>query len=114
MGKRIERVNQLIKEELSGIILREIELPAGILLTLTRVETSVDLNQTKVFISVIPENKRKRVLKALEKSIYDLQQKLNKRLNMRPVPRIWFVEEKETAEAGRIEEILEELKKEKK
>jgi ribosome-binding factor A len=31
---------------------------------------------------------------------------------MRPIPRIKFLEEKETVEAGRIEELLEELKKE--
>ena len=111
MGKRIEQVNQLIKEELSQIILREIELPSGILLTLTRVETSVDLRQAKVFISVIPENKREKVLEEVNRNIYDLQQKLNKRLNMRPVPKIRFIEEKETVEAGKIEEILERLKK---
>jgi len=110
MGKRIEQVNQLIKEELSQIILREIELPPGILLTLTRVETSVDLRQAKVFISVIPENKREKVSEAVNRNIYDLQQRLNKRLNMRPVPKIRFIEEKETAEAGKIEEILEKLK----
>ena len=98
MGKRIEQVNQLIKEELSQIILREVELPSGILLTLTQVETSVDLRQAKVFISVIPENKREKVLEEVKRNIYDLQQKLNKRLNMRPVPKIRFIEEKETAE----------------
>lgn len=111
MGKRIEQVNQLIKEELSQIILREVELPSGILLTLTQVETSVDLRQAKVFISVIPENKREKVLEEVNRNIYDLQQKLNKRLNMRPVPKIRFIEEKETVEAGKIEEILERLKK---
>jgi ribosome-binding factor A len=30
---------------------------------------------------------------------------------MRPVPKIRFVEEKETVKAGRVEEILEKLKK---
>jgi len=111
MGKRIEQVNQLIKEELSQIILREIELPPGTLLTLTRVETSVDLRQAKVFISVIPEGKREKVSEAVNRNIYDLQQRLNKRLNMRPIPKIRFIEEKETVEAGRVEEILERLKK---
>ncbi len=39
MSKRIPQVNQLIKKELSQIILREIEFPVGVLVTLTRVET---------------------------------------------------------------------------
>lgn len=111
MKKRIQQVNQLIKEELSQIILREIEFPPGTIVTLTRVETSVDLEQVKVYISVMPERRRSEVLKILNRQIYELQQKLNQRLRMRPIPRINFVGEKETAEAGRIEELLEKIKR---
>lgn len=114
MSKRIRQINQLIKKELSQIILREIEISSEILITLTRVETSPDLEEAKVYISVLPEEKRGRVLQILNKNIYSLQQKLNRRLKTRPIPRISFIEEKETVEAGRIEEILAELKKEEK
>lgn len=114
MTKRLQRVNQLIKKELSQIILREIEFPAGVLVTITRVESAANLIQAKVFISVIPEEKILEVLRILNYQIYQLQQKINKRLKMRPVPQIKFLSEKKTSEAGRIEEILEKLKKEKK
>lgn len=113
MSKRIQRVNQLIKKELSQIILREVDFPLGLLVTVTGVETSSDLNQAKVYISVMPKNKVQNVLEILEKLIYYLQQKLNRRLRMRPIPRIKFVEEKKTSEAGRIEELLEEIHKQK-
>ena len=111
MSNRISRVNHLIQQELSQIILRELDFPSDILITLTRVETSSNLFQTKIYISVLPENETKRVFQALNQQIYELQQKLNQRLKMRPVPRIKFIEEKKTLEAGRIEEILEDLKK---
>jgi len=114
MSKRIQRVNQLIKKELSQILLREVDFPKDILVTITRVDTSPNLRESKVFISTVPEDKTQRVLKTLNQKIYELQQKINRRLKMRPVPRIRFSEERETAEAGRIEELLEELKKEKK
>jgi len=68
------------------------------------------LRESKVFISTVPSEKAQRVLKTLNQKIYELQQKINRRLKMRPVPRIRFSEERETAEAGRIEEILEKLK----
>ncbi len=113
MSKRIPRVNQLIKKEISQILLREIEFPEDTLVTVTRVETSVDLNQAKVYLSCLSENKTTKVLQILDRKIYDLQQILNKRLRMRPIPRIKFVKEKETKEAGKIEEILEELKSKK-
>ena len=111
MSKRIQRVNQLIKKEISQLLLREVEFPADTLVTVTRVETSADLKESNIWVSVIPEERQKRILQILNKNIYILQQKLNKRLKMRPIPRIKFLEEKKTREAGRIEEILEELKK---
>lgn len=110
MSNRILRVNQLIKQELSKIILKEIEFLSGVLVTITRVQTSPNLIQAKVYISVMPENKTKKTLQILDQGIYQLQQRLNQRLRMRPVPRISFTEEKETLKAGRIEEILEEIK----
>lgn len=111
MSKRIQRVNQLIKKELSQILLKEIEFTPDVLVTITQVETSSNLIESRVWISVLPEEKLKRVLKILNRNIYFLQQKLNKRLRMRPVPKIKFLEEKKTAGAGKIEEILEKLKK---
>ncbi len=109
MSNRIPRINQLIKKELSQILWREVDFPKNFLVTVTRVETSVDLNRAKVYISVMPEGETSKVLQILDKLIYFLQQKLNKRLKMRPTPRIQFVEEKRTVEAGRIEELLEKI-----
>ena len=114
MTKRIQRVNQLIRKEISMIFLREVIFPEGTLVTVTRVETADNLAQSRIFVSSIPENKIKSVLLILNKQIYQLQQELNQRLNMRPVPRICFVKEKETLEAGRIEEILANLKEKEK
>jgi len=109
--KRNLRVNQLIKKELAQIILREINFPESILVTVTRVDTSANLIQAKVYVSVIPEEKLPDALEILDKSIYFLQQLLNKRLKMRPIPRIIFVQEKKTQEAARIEELLEKIHK---
>ncbi len=109
-SERIQRVNRLIQQELSQIILREFDFSLEVLITLTRVETSNNLIQAKVYVSVMPEDDIEKVIQALDRRIYELQQKLNQRLNMRPIPRIKFLQEKETVEAGRIEEILEKLK----
>lgn len=108
--ERIQRVNQLIRKEISQIILRELDFPKNILVTLTRVDTSRNLIHAKIYISVMPENETQQILEALNQKIYDIQQQLNKRLKMRPIPKINFVVEKETAQAGKIEELLEEIK----
>ncbi len=114
MSRRIQRVNQLIKQEISRIILREIEGPKDTLITVTRVSSTSDLRESKVFIGVIPEENKTEVFLSLNRKIYHLQQEINKRLKMKIVPKIVFVEEKMTASAARIEEILEGLKKKEK
>ncbi len=59
MSKRIPQVNQLIKKELSQIIQREIDFSPDVLVTLTRVDTSSDLMEAKIYISVLQEEKEK-------------------------------------------------------
>lgn len=114
MSKRLQRINELIKEEISQLIFREIEFSPDVLVTTTRVQTTEDLLDTNVFISVFPENNTEKIMSFLEKKSSFLQKEINKILKMRPIPRLHFLPEKETSKAGRIEEILEQLKKEEK
>lgn len=113
MGKRIEKINELIKRELAQILLKEFEFPKDILVTITKVKTTIDLREAKVFLSVLPENQRLNILKILNQKIYQLQQKINQRLRMRQIPKIKFQEERQVSQAARVEEILEKIKKEK-
>jgi len=110
MSDRILRVNALIKKELSQIFLTEIDFPKGILVTITKVETSANLKEVNVYVSVMPDSKTSRISGILNKIIYGIQQNLNKRLMMRPIPRIRFKMEQKTKEAAEIEELLEQIK----
>jgi len=112
MSKRRQRINQLIKEEISQLILKEIDFAPGILVTTTRVETTEDLLDTNVFISVFPENSFPKTVDFLKKKSGFLQREINKSLRIRPIPRLHLLPEKATSKAGRIEEILEQLKNE--
>jgi len=110
--ERIQQVNQLIKKELGQILLREGDFSNNVLVTITRVATARNLIETKVYISVLPENQSPKILEILNRRIFGIQQLLNKRLKMRPIPKIMFVEEEATREAGRIEELLNKIKNE--
>jgi len=112
MNNRIEKVNALIQEELSKILLKEVDFPKDTLVTITRVESSVNLNEARVYISVMPDEQIDKVSEILDRRIYDIQQALNRRLKMRPIPRIEFKKEEKTKKAARVEELLEGLKKE--
>ncbi len=112
MKNRSAQVQELIKQELSQIILREVEIPEGAVVTLTRTVASGNLQEAKVFISVVPDARAPEVMKILEQNVYRIQQILNERLKMRPVPRIRWIAETAGAEAQHIEELLGQLKKE--
>jgi len=114
MSNRLPRLNSLIKEELAKIFLKEVDFPIGVLVTLTRVEATPNLIEAKVYVSVFPDEKADKIIETLNKGIYSIQQKINKLLKMRPVPKIRFVKEKQIAEAAKIEGILEKLKNEEK
>ena len=105
MNDRISRVNQLLKKEIAQIVLRELDLQ-DVFLTITRVETSKDLRQTSAYVSTMPEEQADRVLRILGREIYGIQQEINKKLNMRPIPKITFRKEEKTKEAARVEELL--------
>ena len=107
---RISKVEELLKREVGKIIFREVEMPEQALVTLTRVQASGNLQQAKVYISVVPDERAKEVLKTLGQNIFDIQQTINRKLKMRPVPKIIWVLEKATAEAQRIEELLDKIR----
>jgi ribosome-binding factor A len=107
--ERVLRINELIKRELNSILLRELDFPRDTLITLTRVETSSNLIQSKVYVSVMPERQQEKVLIFLNKKVFDFQQLLNRRLRIRPAPRIIFVKEKEIQKADKVEKILEKI-----
>jgi len=110
MSRRIQRLNELIKREVSQVILREIEFPKGILATITRAEVALDLSQAQIYISVIPDKYFSKILRILNNNAPLLQKRINQLLTIKKVPKIKFIEEKTTKEADRIEEILEEIK----
>ena len=110
MSKRILKLNELLKRQLGQLFLKKIEFPKGVLVTITRVETSPNLREAIVRISAMPSSENKKVQQILKYCIYDLQQEINKKLRMRPIPKIIFREEKEVVEAAKIEELLEKIK----
>ncbi|HOX21718.1 MAG TPA: 30S ribosome-binding factor RbfA [Candidatus Paceibacterota bacterium] len=107
---RIKKVNKLILELMGQILQTECQFPANSLVTILGVETSKDLLYSKITMSVFPAEKRQIVLNYLNKNIYELQQFLNKKLDMHPVPKIRFALDTTEEEAAKIERLLKKLK----
>lgn len=113
MSHRLEKINELIRHHIAEMIPRELDLKPGVLLTVSRVDTTEDLRYTRVFVSIFPENEIEYVMRALEKEVYSLQGILNKKLSMRPLPRIEFRVDKTESNADEVEKILNKMRSEK-
>jgi ribosome-binding factor A len=92
MTRRTERLNNLIREEISELLQREVKDPRlGCFLTITRVNTSSDLRYAKVFVSIMgSEEEKKEALEGLASASGFFQRKLMGRLSIRHMPQLSF------------------------
>ncbi len=104
--ERLKKLNDLLRDEAGKILKKELELNNA-LVTVVRADISPTLEHATVWISVFPESQEKSALKEINSKIYSLQQMLNKRLVMRPVPKIRFEIDKTEEEAARIEKLID-------
>jgi ribosome-binding factor A len=107
-ANRIEKVNSLLLQEIGKIILRDFDF-SGSLVTLTHVDTTANLIEAKVFVSVLPEEKMPAIVKILNNNVRDIQQKINKKLNMRPIPRLKFFKDENIKKAAEIEALISKI-----
>jgi ribosome-binding factor A len=110
MNNRIEKINELIRKHVNDIFLKELSFKEGVFITIAKVDTTPDLRYTRVFVSIFPEKEISYALKTLEKELFGIQGKLNKKLHMRPLPKVEFKLDLTESKADEIEKILRELK----
>lgn len=112
--RRIERINELLRREISGIIQREIKDPGIGFTTIMRVETTNDLYYSTVFASVMGEESvRIRTIEHLNKAAGYIKHLLMDRLTMRNIPKISFKLDNSIDYTLRINEVLDKLSREK-
>jgi len=109
VSQRVEKINSLIRKHIAEILIKDLSLKLGVFLTVAKVDTTPDLRYTRVFLSVFPEKEAHYVEETLKKEKYLLQGALNKKLHMKPLPKLVFLIDMTEAAADKIEKILLEL-----
>jgi len=106
-GKRLERVNQLIKEEISAVLQRQIKDPRLGFVTVTEVDTTADLKIARVYVSVLgPEDQWAKSFKALESARGFVWNWLRKHLDLRVTPQLLFRPDRSMEHAAHIQSLL--------
>lgn len=105
MSRRSERLGKLIKQEISGLLEREVNDPRlGSLISVIDVSVSSDLKHAKVFVSILGDKASKEdMLDGFNAASGFLRKELAPKLKMRCVPRLSFYYD-ESIERG--EELL--------
>lgn len=82
-------MDKLLQKEVAKILSRDIDFGKSFV-TITNVKTTRDLQESKILITVFPQDDETKVLKILSKNIWQLQKTINKRLRTKPVPKLHF------------------------
>ncbi|MEI5906221.1 30S ribosome-binding factor RbfA [Bacillus spongiae] len=110
MSLRANRIGEQMKKELSDIIGRKIKDPRIGFVTVTDVQVSGDLQQSKVYITVLgDENQRENTLKGLAKAKGFIRSELGHRIRLRKTPEIIFEFDESIDYGNHIETLLQKI-----
>ncbi len=114
MTRRTERINELLREEISYLLRRGVKDPRiGGLVSITEVDVSPDLRNAKVYVSVMgTDEERNSTFRALESAARFVQRELGRRLTMRRTPELTFLEDDSLERGARLLALLDEARQE--
>ena len=109
MTDRTRRLDELLREEISDVIRREVDDPRIGFVTITDVEVAPDLRHANVWVSVIgTPDERTETLRALGRAMPFVRNRLG-RLRLKRIPELHLREDETAARGTRLMKILDEL-----
>ncbi|RJP22812.1 MAG: 30S ribosome-binding factor RbfA [Candidatus Abyssobacteria bacterium SURF_5] len=108
MENRQKRLSELLKHEISDLILREIKDPRIGFVSITDVEVSSDLRHAKVFISVLgTESERKSTIAGLRSALGFMRREIGSRLRLKYVPELSVLYDNSIEHGSHILELID-------
>ena len=110
---RIEKIKELMKQEISKIILQELKDPRIGFVTVTQVEVTRDLSQAKVYVSLMgSEEQIKACWEGLNSSLGFIRREVGHRIRLRITPELFFVIDKSLDYSDHIQKLLLQIQRE--
>lgn len=108
-GRRLPRVNQLLREELSRLIREEIKDPRVAEVTITGVHASPDLSHARISVRTLTDRTPvEDAIDGLRSAAGFIRHRLGRDLHFRRIPELHFEVDDTLEHARRIEELLDE------
>lgn len=108
-GRRLRRLADLLRAEISTVLLQKVKDPRLGFVTVTGVEVSPDAQHATVYYSVLgDEEEHKATREALQSATGFIKAELGKVLDLRYIPSLKFRFDSSLEEAAHLEKILKE------
>ncbi len=110
---RVEKIQELMKQEVSKMILRELKDPRIGFVTVTQVELTGDLREAKIYVSIMgSEEQVKDSWQGLQSALGFIRREIGQRIRLRFTPEISFALDKSLDYSAHIQELLQKIKSE--
>lgn len=110
---RVEKIQELIKQETSEIIMRELKDPRIGFVTVTEVDVSSDLRNAKLYVSILGSDKQiEETWKGLNSSLGFIRREIAHRIRLKFIPDIKFLMDTSLEYSAHIQELLIKVQKE--
>lgn len=104
-------MNELLKIEISDIIMREIKDPRKGFITITGADVTKDLRHAKIFFSVMGDEAQKQEsLMMLQRAAGFIRSEFAHRVSMKVIPELSFKTDHSVEQGNRIFELLQQVK----
>ena len=111
MSHRIDKVESLIKEEISMIFLNKLRDPEIGFITITNVKMSPDLRIAKVYISILDRERREEVFKKINSFNSYIRSELAHRIKIKFTPELKFFVDDTLDYVEKIEGLIKKIHK---
>ena len=114
LNHRHLRVGELVKQNLGQIFIKnEAKIPSlnTKLITVTEVKMSSDLRSARAYVIPLGGKETKKTVNILTEFSYLVRKALSKKLDIKFLPKLYFVEDKSFDYAERIEKLIKENKR---
>jgi ribosome-binding factor A len=109
--RRTRQVGELLREELTDIIRKEMDDPRLAFWSITHVDVTPDLRSARVYVSVLgTDDERSATIAAMKSGAGFIHRHLKPRLRMRQIPSLEFRDDRSLEHAAAISQTLHDLK----
>jgi len=109
--RRVQRFNELLRQELSTLLVRRVRDPRLSSVTITEVDITADLRMARIYVSVMDDDEetRQEVLRSLQGAAGFLRRELANRLEVRHTPELIFHLDESARYGERIDQLLAQI-----